>query len=127
MKAYRSPLAKVRGLGSARDGTEEFIALRLAAIALIPLLLWFVISIITLIGADHATVVAWVRQPHVTVFLILLTLVLFYHAHTGLREILEDYVHSEILKTISMVAMKFFIVTITVTSILAILRIALGN
>lgn len=123
----RSPLARVRGLGSARAGTEEFIIQRLTAIALIPLLLWFVVSIIHLVRADHATVIQWIRTPWVTVSLILLILVLFQHAHAGLREVLQDYVHQEIIKTISMVAMKFFVITITVSSVLAILHIALGG
>lgn len=123
----RSPLAKVRGLGSARDGTEEFIAQRLAAIALIPLLVWFIAALISLVGADYVTVVAWIRRPHVTVLLILLILILFYHAHAGLREVLEDYVHNDVVKAISMVFMKFFVVMVTVASVLAILRIALGG
>jgi len=123
----RSPLARVRGLGSARDGTEEFINQRLTAIALIPLSLWLVTSLISLVRADHATVVLWFQIPHHTVFFILLILVLFHHAHAGLREILTDYVHHEIIKTISMVTMKFFVITITLGSVLAVLRIALGG
>ncbi len=123
----RSHLAKIRGLGSARAGTEEFISQRLTAIALIPLLLWFVTALISLAGADYDTAVEWIRRPVVTTFLILLILVLFHHAHSGLREVLEDYIHHEIIKTIAMVSMKFLIITITVGSVLAILRIALGN
>lgn len=123
----RSPLARVRGLGAAGTGTEEFIAQRLTAIALIPLLLWFVTSVISLALADYATVVAWIRTPWVTILFILLILVLFHHVHAGLQEVLRDYVHHEILKTISMVGMKFLVVTMTVSSVLAILRIALGD
>jgi succinate dehydrogenase / fumarate reductase membrane anchor subunit len=123
----RSPLARVRGLGAARAGTDEFITQRLTAIALIPLLLWFVVSIIHLARADYAMVIEWIKTPWVTVALILLILVLFNHAHSGLREVLQDYVHQEIIKTIAMVAMKFFIITITVSSVLAVLRIALGG
>lgn len=123
----RSPLARVRGLGAARAGTDEFITQRLTAIALIPLLLWFVGSIIHLARADYGEVIEWIKTPWVTVALILLILVLFHHAHSGLREVLQDYVHHEIIKTIAMVAMKFFVITITVSSVLAVLRIALGG
>jgi succinate dehydrogenase / fumarate reductase membrane anchor subunit len=123
----RSPLARVRGLGSARAGTEEFIKQRLAAMALVPLLLWFVYSIIHLATADHATVVQWIRLPWNTVGLILLFLVLFQHAYSGLREVVEDYIHQEVVKTISMVAMNFGVITITVGCVFAILRIALGG
>ncbi len=123
----RSPLARVRRLGSARAGTEEFIAQRLTAMALIPLLLWFVYSIIHLASADHPTVILWIRIPWHTVGLILLFLMLFHHAHSGLREVLQDYVHHEIIKTISMVAMKFVVITISISCVLAILRISLGG
>ncbi|OQW90553.1 MAG: succinate dehydrogenase, hydrophobic membrane anchor protein [Beggiatoa sp. IS2] len=119
----RTPLARVRGLGSARDGTEQFITQRLTAMALVPLLLWFVFELVALTGASHQTVVLWVQTPSNTVFLILLIFVLFYHLHIGLFEVLEDYVHSDKLKAVTMVFMKFSIVALTVTAVLAVLRI----
>ncbi len=123
----RSPIARVHSLGSARSGTEVFVAQRLTAIALIPLIIWFMVSILSLVGADYETVVAWIRAPWVTVFLILLMLILFYHALLGLKEVIQDYVHHEILKTITIVSMQFFVITIALASVLAILRIALGG
>jgi succinate dehydrogenase / fumarate reductase membrane anchor subunit len=124
----RTSLSPVRGLGSAREGANRFIAQRLSAIALVPLLLWLVASIIFFITqADHAALVAWIRLHWNTELLILLILVLFYHAHAGLQEVLEDYIHNHIIKAISMVSMKFFVIAITVASVLAVLRIALGT
>ena len=123
----RSSVARVHSLGSARAGTEVFVAQRLSALALIPLLIWFVTSILSLIGADYASVVAWIRSPWVTVFLILLMLILLYHALIGLREVIQDYVHHEVLKAITLVCMQFFVVTIALASVLAVLRVALGG
>ncbi len=128
MSLMRTSLSPVRGLGSAREGANRFIAQRLSAIALVPLLLWLVASIIFFITqADHASLVAWIRLHWNTELLILLILVLFYHAHAGLQEVLEDYIHNHIIKAISMVSMKFFVIAITVASVLAVLRIALGT
>lgn len=127
MKHLRTPLSRVRLWGSAREGADRFIAQRLTAIALVPLLLWFVTYVVFFIAnADHATLVAWMQLHWNTELLILLILVLFFHAHSGLQEILEDYVHNEIFKAITMVSMKFVVVAITVASVLAVLRIALG-
>ncbi|KHD10792.1 succinate dehydrogenase [Candidatus Thiomargarita nelsonii] len=127
MNELRTSLSRVRFLGSAREGANRFIAQRLSAIALVPLLLWFVASIIFfIVKADHASLVAWIRLYWNTELLILLIIILFYHTHSGLQEILEDYVHNEIIKAIAMVSMKFFVIAITVASVLAVLRIALG-
>lgn len=127
MDNLRTPLSRIRLLGSAREGADRFIAQRLSAIALVPLILWFIASIIFfIVRADHASLVAWIRLHWNAELLILLILLLFYHAHSGLQEVLEDYVHNEIIKAITMVSMKFFVIAITVASVLAILRIALG-
>jgi succinate dehydrogenase / fumarate reductase, membrane anchor subunit len=128
MDNLRTPLSQVRGLGSAREGTGRFIAQRLSAIALVPLLLWFVSSILFfIIRADYEALVAWIRLFWNTELLILLILILFYHAHAGLQEVLEDYMHTAIFKAIVMTSMKFFVIAITIASVLAILRIALGG
>lgn len=127
MKHLRTPLSRVRLWGSAREGGDRFIAQRLTAIGLIPLLVWFVAYVVFfIVNADHATLVTWIQLHWNTELLILLILVLFFHAHSGLQEILEDYVHNEIFKAITMVSMKFVVVAITVASVLAVLRIALG-
>jgi len=128
MTDLRTPLSRVRAFGSAREGTGHFIAQRLSAIALIPLIVWFVASIIFLIvHADHAELVAWIKAPWNGEFLILLFILLLHHAHAGLQEVVADYIHNEILKTIVMVFMKFFVIAIAVACVLAVLRIALGG
>ncbi|EDN71494.1 succinate dehydrogenase membrane anchor subunit [Beggiatoa sp. PS] len=128
MSHFQTPLSQVRLWGSAREGTSHFIAQRLSAIALVPLLLWFVAAIIFfIVKADHASLVEWIRLYWNTELLILLILLTFHHAHAGLQEILVDYVHNEIIKAIVMTLMKFFVIGITVASVLAVLRIALGG
>ena len=124
----RTPLSRVRGLGSARDGTHHFILQRLSAMALIPLTLWFVASLIFfMLRASHANLVGWIKAPWHAELLILFFLFLFYHAYIGLHEVVVDYVHNPILKMTTVVLMQLIIMTMTTISVLAILRITLGG
>ena len=83
MADLRSPLSKVKGLGSAKEGTHHFWHQRLTSLLLIPLVLWLGFSLAAM-PVDHATLVEWIRQPFVTVLLVLLIVVVFYHAQLGL-------------------------------------------
>lgn len=104
--SMRSALGRVRGLGSAKDGTGHWWSQRMTALALIPLGLWFVASVIAHIGADYETMRAWLSSP-VSGGLMLLTVVAtFYHAALGLQVVIEDYVHHEAAKLIAIVAVK---------------------
>ncbi|MEX0759702.1 MAG: succinate dehydrogenase, hydrophobic membrane anchor protein [Tistlia sp.] len=89
----RSPLARVRHLGSAHDGTGHWWAQRLSALALVPLVLWFAVSVVSLVGADHAAFAAWAGHPISGALLILLVGATFHHAALGLQVVIEDYVH----------------------------------
>src|SRR3546814_10610841 len=91
----RSPLGRVRGLGSAKDGTGHWWAQRLTALALIPLNLWVCIAVIAMTGADYAAVAAWAGSPLVAGLLILLVATPFYHAAAGLQLVLDDPVPPE--------------------------------
>jgi succinate dehydrogenase / fumarate reductase membrane anchor subunit len=128
MTQLSTPLSRVRGWGSAKDGTHHFIAQRLSAIALIPLSLWFVVSIIFFINkGDHANLVTWIQSPWNAELLILFISFLFWHTYIGLQEIFKDYVHHKVLKAITLVSLKFFVIILTVASLWAVLRIALGG
>lgn len=124
---YRTPLAQARGLGSAKSGTHHWWMQRLTAIALVPLTLWFVASLVTVVTADHATAIAWLRSPLVAILCCALIVATFYHAQLGLQVVLEDYVHSEWLKLVSIVLTKLLSLLLAGACLFAVLRIAFGN
>lgn len=105
-ESLRSPLGRVRHLGSAQDGTGHWWAQRLSAIVLVPLTLWLVVSLISLAGADHAAVAAWLGEPLSGSLMVLLLGATFYHAALGLQVVIEDYVHSPGRKLASLLAVK---------------------
>lgn len=127
MKKFRTPLNQVRGLGSAKDGTHHWWLQRLTAVALVPLSIWFVASLISMSNADYFSVVAWLSSPLVTVLLLCLIWALFHHAQLGVQVVLEDYVHAEWLKIASIVAVKFAAVVLGLASAIAVLKVSLGG
>ncbi len=125
--SLRTPLGRVRGLGSAKEGTAHWWAQRLTAIALVPLVLWFAVSLIVLTGADHATVAAWLRDPVAAVLMLLLILAGFHHAQLGVQVVIEDYVHAEWLKLALVTAVRFAAVALGIGAAFSVLKIALGG
>ena len=123
----QSPLARVRGLGTAREGVAHWWAQRLTAVALVPLLIWFVASLCAMTGADYGEVRTWIAQPMVSILLVLLAVAAFHHAQLGLQVVLEDYVQTEWLKLSSIVLVRFAAVALAVAAILSVARIALGK
>ncbi len=126
-RSMRTPLARVRGLGSAKEGVHHWWAQRLTALALVPLTLWFVVSVAGLAGMDHAAAVAWIGSPAVSVLLVLLVTATFWHAQLGVQVVIEDYVHSEAVKLVALIAVKFAAVLLAIASIFAVLRLAFGG
>ena len=124
---FRTPLARVRGLGSARAGTHHWWMQRLTAIALVPLSIWFVASLISVVSADHATVIAWLHSPLVAILCCALIVATFYHGQLGVQVVLEDYVHSEWLKLTSIVLMNLLSLLLAAICLFAVLRIAFGS
>ena len=127
MDDRRTPLARVRGLGSAKDGVGHWWAQRLTAIALIPLVVWFAISLIMLSGADYTVVRAWIGSPLVMMLLILTIGVGLHHGQLGLQVVIEDYVGGDGWKLALIVIVKFIAVLIGLGAIVAILRIGFGG
>ena len=119
----RSPLARAIGLGSAREGVGHWWAERVSAVALIPLTLWFVASLIAHTGSDHAAFVAWLSTPLATVPMVLLLIALFHHTALGLQVVIEDYVHSGV-KFAAVIAVRLICFALAVAGIVATLRIA---
>lgn len=123
----RSPLGRALGLGSAKEGVEHWWMQRLTAVALIPLALWFVASVIALAGADHVKVVEWLSAPLAAILMLLLIGATFYHAALGLQVVIEDYVHGEGAKFASLVLSKLICFALAVAGIFAVLKIAFGG
>jgi succinate dehydrogenase / fumarate reductase membrane anchor subunit len=121
-----TPLAKVRGLGSAHRGAETFWRQRVTAVANIPLVIFLILSIVTHIGADYATVRTYLAQPLVALAMLALVISASIHMRIGLKEIIEDYVHGEGPKVIALVLVTFFAVAVGLASSLALVKISLG-
>lgn len=121
--SLRTALGRVRGLGSAKDGTHHWWMQRVTAIALIPLTVWIVASFVAMAGADYETARAWVASPVVAILFSLFIATGLYHLKLGLQVVIEDYVHGG-LKLVSLMASNFVCVLVAAASIFAVLKIA---
>jgi len=119
-----TPLAKAKGLGSAHEGVHHWMHQRLTAIANIPLVLWFVWSVVHLNGADYETFTGWLGQPINAVLMILLILSVFYHAVLGAQVIVEDYIQCKWFKLMKLIGQKLFFIALGVACIFSILKVA---
>lgn len=122
--SLRNPLAKARGLGSAKDGTGHWWAQRVSAIALIPLVLYVLYLLVSLAGAEYSTVRLTIAEPLNAVLLVLFIGTAFWHARLGLQVVIEDYIHVGWLEIALMIAVKFVYVALGVAAVIAIGRIA---
>ncbi|EWY40243.1 succinate dehydrogenase [Skermanella stibiiresistens SB22] len=123
----RTQLGRVRGLGSAKAGSQHWWMSRLTSIALIPLTLWFVFGALSIVGDGHAAAVAWLRSPFSAIMMILFVGVTFQHTASGIQVVLEDYVHNEWVKVAAIIAAKFLCFVLAVAGIFAVLKIAFGG
>ena len=122
-----TPLKRVRGLGAAHSGTETFWRQRLTAVANIPLVIFLVLSIVSHVGASYGEVKAYIANPIVAVLLLALILSAAVHMRIGLREIIEDYIHAEGCKVVSLMLATFYAAIVGIASTLAILKISFGS
>jgi succinate dehydrogenase / fumarate reductase membrane anchor subunit len=126
-KDLRSPLAKVKGLGTSADATHHFWLQRLTSLALIPLTLWFCFSIALLPEASYSAIIAWLQSPFNAVMMILLVLISFHHAQLGLQVILEDYIAYYGYRLAIILAIKFTSYFMMVLGVYSIIKIATGG
>jgi len=125
-KPLKSELARARGLGSANEGVQHWWMQRLTGLALIPLGLWFVASLIAHVGLDLAAAAAWLRQPVVLGLTALLIVAVFHHAQLGLQVVIEDYVGNEAARLVAVVLVKAAAIVLATAALVALLTIAIG-
>ncbi|HEX9323070.1 MAG TPA: succinate dehydrogenase, hydrophobic membrane anchor protein [Xanthobacteraceae bacterium] len=124
--SLRTPLGHVRGLGSAKSGTKQFWHQRLTSVASVPLSIFFVVLVVSLIGRNHAAAVQILGSAWIAVLLLLFILTIAYHMQIGMQEIIEDYAHGELSRLVLLIANTFFSIAIGLASVFAILKISFG-
>ena len=119
--------ARIKGLGAAKSGTKHFWHQRVSAVALIPLTLIFVVTLISLAGASHANALAILRNPFVTILMLCFVLAGVYHMRLGMQVIIEDYLHNEGQKLFLLMLNTFFSALMGLAAVFALLKISFGN
>jgi succinate dehydrogenase / fumarate reductase, membrane anchor subunit len=126
MSNMQTPLKKVRGLGAAKSGTEHFWHQRVTAIANVPLVLFMIWFVVSHLGAARADVIASLRNPIVSVLMILALASVFWHMRLGMQVIIEDYVHSHGRKFAALIANTGFVVLLFAIAGYSILKMSFG-
>ena len=124
--SLRTPLSRVRYLGAARSGTRHFWHQRLTSVALVPLSIAVIFLVVNLLGRNHAAVVQILGSSPVAITMLLFIIASVYHMWLGMQTIIEDYVHDELIKLITLMANTFFAVAVGMTATFAILKLAFG-
>jgi succinate dehydrogenase / fumarate reductase membrane anchor subunit len=124
--SMRTPLGRVRGLGSAGTGTDHFWAQRVTSVAGIPLTMGFIVIVATLVGRNHAATVQILGSPIVALTMILFIATAVYHMWIGMQVIIEDYVNDPLLKAIIAMLNTFFSCVVALASIFAVLKMSFG-
>jgi succinate dehydrogenase / fumarate reductase, membrane anchor subunit len=123
----RSGLGRARGLGSANTGAAHWLAERITSVALVPLTIWFVFSVIALLGSPRADVAAWAGHTVNATLLVALILITFKHMAMGLQVVIEDYVHDEFPRFVATIVMKAVVGLFGIAGLLATLKLALAG
>ena len=122
---YRSPLANVRGLGSAKSGTSHWWMQRVTAVALVPLSFWFIKFLNLSLTAPYQETIEWLTSPVNTVAVVALILAIFYHAALGLQVVIEDYIAAEGIKIIAVWTVNLSFLLLALAALIAVFRILL--
>ena len=126
MTEHRTPLARVRGLGSAKTGTAHFWHQRLTAVANVPLTIAFVVIVVALLGRNHAAAQQILASPLVAIVMLLFIGSVTYHMRIGMQVIIEDYVHEETAKLALIMLNTFFAIAVALASAYAIFKLSFG-
>ncbi|OQK17673.1 succinate dehydrogenase [Methyloprofundus sedimenti] len=123
---YRTPLAKARGLGSAKTGTTHWWMQRITAVALIPLAFWLILFINQLFNASYDDIKQWLISPVNFTLLLAWAFTGFYHAALGLQVVIEDYVNPDWLKIVLVWMIKLTFAGMAIASLVFVIRIAIS-
>lgn len=123
-QSLRSPLGRALGLGSAKEGVEHWWRQRLTAIALVPLTVWFVVTLLAHLGSDYQHAARWIGAPLPAILMVLALGTAFYHAALGVQVVIEDYIHHEWLKLTAVVLLRLACFLLAVAGIFAVLRLS---
>ena len=123
----RSPLGRAKGLGSARAGSKHWWAQRLTAVALVPLTLWFIWSVMHLTGASQVDVADWLSSPVRLALMLALIVATFHHLQLGMQVVIEDYVHQEGVKLAAVLAVKGACILLALICVICALALGLNS
>jgi succinate dehydrogenase / fumarate reductase, membrane anchor subunit len=124
MSNLRTPLSQVKGLGSAKEGTDHFWMQRLTAIGLIPLVVWIAFSVARLPSMSQADIQTWLSSPFSAVMMTLFLIAAFWHAKMGLQVVIEDYVGNHAVRTVAIIAVTLICFALGVTGVFSVLHMA---
>lgn len=125
--SLRTPLARGRGLGSAKDGTTHWWMQRVTAVLLVPLSVWLLFCALPMIGAGYADARVWLAQPLNAFLVLALALTVIYHALLGVQVVIEDYFHTRWLEVVLLTSIRLLAFLAALATALAIVRIAVGG
>ncbi len=127
MTSYRTPLSRAQGLGSAKHGAGHWISERVTSIALIPLTIWVAYAVLRLAAGDYTTAIHWVADPLNATLLVLTFAVAFLHMHSGMRVVVEDYIHKTGTKSVLLLLNLFVCGLAGALAIVSILKVAFSG
>jgi succinate dehydrogenase / fumarate reductase membrane anchor subunit len=125
-KSMRTPLARVRNLGASHSGTSDFWRQRVTAVAMVLLMVPVIVVVMMLLGRNHAGAAQILGSPLVAIILLLFIVASAWHMKIGMQVVIEDYVHTETLKLVAIMANNFFSFAVALASIYAILKLSSG-
>ena len=125
-KSMRTPLGRVRNLGATHSGTSDFWRQRITAVAMTLLIVPVVVVVIMLLGRNQAGAAQILGSLPIALIMLLFVIASCWHMKIGMQVVIEDYVHSEPLKLVAIMANNFFAVTVALASIYALIKLSTG-
>jgi len=122
-----TPLSRVLGLGTAKGAAEHWWMQRLTAVALLPLGLWFALSLLGLADFGYATVLAWMQRPFTSILMLLFVVAIGYHSFLGVQVVIEDYVTGKALKIVAIMGSTLAHAGLAIAAVFAVLKVAFGS